>query len=180
MRRFWLVVMLITGCGSDFAPPAQPNDKLTLDLAVATANPSGDAGCLNTACGGCSSWTNWDGTLSKPGDPCAWKGTWACNGTTLACADLTCPTCAAKMSGSVCGADGHTVLDVTYLGATCSVYDFGTALAVCNRTDGDHCVGRCTSGTGGVACEAHCVSDDGGGTGCAHMATDTCVSLQSC
>lgn len=182
MRRLVLALLLLSGCGSGFAPPAQPGDKITLDLAVGTpANPAADAGCVNTACGGCSSWVNWDGTPSKPGDPCAWKGTWACNGTTLACADLTCPTCGSmmKMTGSVCGADGHTILELTWVGSACSVYDFGSAIAVCNRNAADQCVGRCVAGNP-VACQAHCVSDDGGGTGCAHQATDTCTSLEGC
>jgi len=174
--RFFLAVVLLAGCGSDFAPPAPPGDKNTLDLAVAVANPAADMSCPNVACGGCSSWTNWDGSLTKPGDPCAWKGTWACNGTKLTCADLSCP-CAA--TGSVCGADGHTVLALTSTSGICSVYDLGSAIAVCNRSAGDHCVGRCTAGNP-VTCEAHCVSDDGGGTGCARMPSDTCTTLESC
>jgi hypothetical protein len=173
-----LAVLLLAGCGS-FTPTAPPNDKITLDLAVAIANPAPDLACPNTACGGCSSWMNFDGTPAKAGDPCAWKGTWACNGTTLTCADLSCPTCASKMTGSVCGADGHTILALTYVGTACSVYDLGTALAVCNRTPTDQCLGRCTAGST-VTCEAHCASDDGGGTGCMHMSSDTCTSLESC
>jgi hypothetical protein len=177
--RLFPLVLLITACGGDFVPPPPPDGKVELDLSVVTANPAGDMGCINTACGGCSSWVNWDGTPTKVGDPCAWKGTWACNGTTLTCGDQSCPTCGSTMTGSVCGADGHTILELTYVGSTCSVYDIGSAIAVCNRTADDHCLGRCTAGTP-VSCEAHCASDDGGGTGCQHMATDTCTSLEAC
>ena len=127
--------------------------------------------CLNLACGGCSSFANWDGTPVKVGDPCLWKGVWQCSGTQLECSDNSCPTCGVAMTGSVCGADGHTILDLTNPGSGCRVYDFGSAIAVCNRTTTDHCVGRCTDNGGARSCVAHCISDDGGGTGCEYQAS---------
>ena len=133
------------------------------------------------ACGGCSSWRNWDGTLAKVGDPCLWKGTYQCKGTVLTCMDDSCPTCASAISGTVCGADGHTIVELLNTGGSCHAYDFGSSVGVCNRDANDHCVGICTQNTdGSYTCTARCASDDGGGMGCQHKATDTCTSLASC
>jgi hypothetical protein len=181
VRTACVLLLLMGGCSSGFTVPAPPDARLTLDLAVVVANPAVDAGCFNTACGGCSSWANPDGTPAKVGDPCLWKGVWQCTGTTLTCSDASCPSCAQPMTGTVCGADGHTIVELTYPGGQCSAYNFGSALDVCNHDATDHCVGKCTSVNGAYSCSARCVSDaDGGVTGCQHAPTDTCTSLAGC
>ena len=179
MRAAW-VFLLLAGCGRDpdFAPPAREDMRITLDLAASASMPV-DLSCASMQCGACSSFVNWDRTPSKPGDPCAWKGTLACSGGGLACSDTGCPTCAGTLSGSVCGADGHTIVEIVPGGA-CRVYDFGSAIAVCNHGATDHCVGRCSKNGSAYSCVARCVSDDGGATGCEHKATDTCDSLTNC
>src|SRR3954467_12010758 len=117
MRFACVVAVFVAGCGSgDFMSPAPPDGRVTLDLAVSQDDPPADLTCFNTACGGCSTWAKYDGTPAASGDPCGFKGTLACMGTDLKCLDLTCPTCASKMTGSVCGADGHTIFELTYLG----------------------------------------------------------------
>jgi hypothetical protein len=180
--RFAVALVMLAGCGSgDFESPAPPDMRITLDLAVSQDHPPPDLTCFNTACGGCSTWAKFDGTPAAPGDPCGWKGTLACTGTDLMCNDASCPTCASKMTGTVCGADGHTIVELTYVGNTCSVYDFGSAIDVCNKSTNDVCVGRCVPNGADYACSAHCLSDpDGGGPGCQHMPTDTCTSLAGC
>jgi hypothetical protein len=180
--RWLLLSLLVVGCGkdSDFVPPPRPDMRFTLDLASNFMPENPDMTCFNMACGSCSEFANWDGTPAKVGDPCLWKGSWQCMGTTLACSDNGCPMCGTAIAGSVCGADGHTILELTDPGSGCRAYDFGSAIAVCNRTPGDHCGGRCTVNGSKHDCVARCVSDDGGGTGCQHMSSDTCESLSSC
>src|SRR5579859_4574890 len=180
----WLMLLWMAGCGneaSDFQPPPRDDMRHELDLASSFVPMEPDMSCLDTACGGCSSFMNWDGTPVKVGDPCLWKGVWQCNGMQLECSDNGCPTCPTAMTGTICGADGHTVLELTDPGSGCRAYDFGSAIDVCNRAPGDHCVGRCTvDASGGHSCVARCVSDDGGGTGCEHQSSDTCVTLSAC
>jgi hypothetical protein len=172
---------LLAGCGdSDFQPPPRDDMRFTLDLAANFSTADTDMTCFNSACGGCSSFANWDGTPARVGDPCNWNGAWKCNGMDLVCSDNGCPSCGTAVTGSVCGADGHTILELTNPGSGCRVYDFGSAIDVCNRSPGDHCVGRCTLDAGAHHCVAHCLSDDGGAAGCAHMSSDTCESLSSC
>jgi hypothetical protein len=94
------------------------------------------------------------------------------------------------MSGSVCGADGHTVLELVNASGACSAYDFGSLIDLCAHDASDHCVGRCVKSGTSYACTAGCTSygpmDGGAGdggvphTGCPHAATDTCDSLTSC
>jgi hypothetical protein len=179
----WLTLIWLAGCGSDaadFEPPPRDDMRHELDLASSFVPTEPDMSCLDTACGGCSSFTNWDGTPVKVGDPCLWKGMWQCNGMQLECSDNGCPACTTAMTGSVCGADGHTILELTDPGSGCRAYDFGSAVDVCNRSPGDHCVGRCTLDNSVHKCVARCVSDDGGATGCEHQSSDTCVTLSSC
>ena len=174
------IFVLVSGCGSDFQVPPPPDARISLDLGVSVNPAPPDMACFNMACGGCSAWANYDGTPAKVGDPCLWKGTYQCTGTTLKCSDASCPQCPSTMTGSVCGADHHTILELTNTG-TCQVYDFGSAIDVCNHGPSDKCVGRCTMNTGGTySCEAHCVSDDGGGTGCEYNSTATCQTLAGC
>jgi hypothetical protein len=101
-------------------------------------------------------------------------------GSELKCIDDSCPTCASTMTGTVCGADGHSIIELVYSGGTCHAYDFGSSIGVCNHDMNDHCTGVCTQTAGGYTCTARCATDDGGGMGCQHMATDTCTSLSSC
>ena len=178
-------VMLCAGCGdADFVPPPRDDMKISIDLASSVLSAEADMSCLNTACGGCSSFANRDGTPASVGDPCLWKGVWQCSGDELECSDNSCPSCGTAVTGTVCGADGHTILELTNLGNGCRAYDFGSAIDVCDRGAGAHCGGRCTLVGGAHQCVANCVSDDGGGTGCAHQpppaTTDTCESLTSC
>lgn len=184
MRRLIVLLACVAGCGSAFEVPAPPDSRINLDLAVNMNPTPPDMSCFNTACGGCSNWANPDGTPSKVGDPCLFRGVYQCMGTSLVCSDKSCMTCsngANHPTGTVCGADGHTIIELTYVGTTCTAYDFGSAIDVCNRTPGDHCVERCRGPNGNVYnCVANCVSDDGGATGCMHSANDTCESLVSC
>jgi hypothetical protein len=184
VRSMVVLALLAAACGSSYSVSPPPDMRISLDLAVSPPVTSTDMSCLNTACGGCSSWLNWDGTPSKEGDPCLWKGVYQCNGTALVCSDTGCLACTDTTKqpvGTVCGADGHTIVELTYAGNACSAYDFGSAIGLCNRAPGDHCVQRCTGPNGNVYdCVAHCTSDDGGGTGCDHMPTDTCESLKGC
>jgi hypothetical protein len=179
--RWMLMAVLALGCGKDpdFEVPARDDMRITLDLASSFMHQDPDMSCLSTACGGCSYLTNWDGSPVEAGDPCLWKGTWQCAGTQLTCSDDGCPTCGTAMTGSLCGADGHTIVEITNMGA-CGVYDFGSAIAVCNRTPGDHCVSRCTLDNGVHHCAARCASADGGAMGCEHSAAQTCEALTSC
>jgi hypothetical protein len=180
-----LCVLAVAGCGSDFSVPALPDSRMELDLAVSPIVGSADMSCFNTACGGCSTWANFDGTPAKVGDPCLYKGVYACNDTALVCSStacLTCSTAGKTPAGSVCGADGHTIIELLYTGATCAAYDFGSSINICNHDSGDKCLQRCTGPDAGNVyhCAAHCASDDGGGTGCEHSATETCESLAGC
>jgi hypothetical protein len=196
--RALVLVVLVAGCGRDpdFQVPPPPDMRVLVDLAVSLDHPLSEAGCFNTACGGCSSWARpvyGGGTPAQPGDPCGWNGTLSCSGTTLACSSAACPPCAGgTMSGSVCGADGHTVLELVSASGACSAYDFGSVIDLCTHDASDHCVGRCVKSGTSYACTAGCTSygpidGDGGArdggvphTGCAHAATDTCDSLLAC
>jgi hypothetical protein len=174
-----VLVSAIGGCGGgDFQVPAQPDGRMNLDLAVANNFPPDDMTCFNAACGGCSSLANWDGTPVKVGDPCLWNGTWQCSGTQLACSSAACLSCAKPVRGTACGADGHTIVELLTNGATCTSYDFGSAISTCNHQPADACVAECSIETdGSYTCVAHCASDDGGGTGLMHTAGETCASL---
>jgi hypothetical protein len=186
MRSSLLVMLLVvSGCGSDFEVPAPPDSRVELDLAVNPIVTPPDMSCFNTACGGCSTWANYDGTPSKAGDPCLYKGVLACNGTSLACnstACLTCTTGGRTPAGTVCGADGHSIMELLYTGTTCTAYDFSSSIGVCNHGSGDQCLQHCTGPDANNVyhCSAHCASDDGGGTGCAHSAAETCETLAGC
>jgi len=180
-----LVLAPIAGCGSDFEVPAPPDSRIELDLAVSPITTPPDMACFNTACGGCSKWANFDGTPAKVGDPCLYKGTYQCNGMSLVCSSTGCLTCQSggkTAQGTVCGADGHSIIELQYTGATCAAYDFGSAIGVCNHGSSDKCQQSCTGPDGNNVyhCVAHCVSDDGGGTGCAHTTGETCESLAGC
>jgi len=175
----------IAGCGSDFEVPAPPDSRIELDLAVSMITTPPDMSCFNTACGGCSQWAKYDGTPAKVGDPCLYKGVYQCMGTSLVCSSTACLTCSTggrTAQGTVCGADGHSIMELQYTGATCAAYDLGSAIGVCNHGSGDMCQQRCTGPDGNNVyhCVAHCLSDDGGGTGCAHTGTETCESLAGC
>ncbi len=192
MRSSLLVIVLAAGalgavgCGSDFQVQAPPDSRIEIDdMAVTPLPKPPDLACFNTACGGCSTWANFDGTPSKVGDPCLYKGVYQCNGTSLVCSStgcLTCQTSGKTPVGTVCGADGHTIIELQYTGTTCAAYDFGSSINICNRSAADSCLQSCTGpdGNNQYHCTAHCASDDGGGTGCAHMANETCESLAGC
>jgi hypothetical protein len=180
-----LMVLAVGGCGSDFEVPAPPDSRIELDLAVAPIVVPPDLACFNTACGGCSTWANFDGTPSKVGDPCLYNGVYKCNGTSLACSSTGCLTCQSSGKtpvGTVCGADGHTIIELQYTGTTCTAYDFGSSINMCNHGSGDKCLQSCTGPDSNNVyhCAAHCESDDGGGTGCAHMANEFCETLAGC
>lgn len=179
MCRLAFLVLALGGCGSsgDFQVPAQPDGRMNLDLAVNNQFPPNDMTCFNTACGGCSSLARWDGAPVKVGDPCLWNGTWQCNGAQLGCSSTTCLACPQPVSGTACGADGHTIIELLNNSGTCVSYDFGSAISTCNHGAADACVATCTQSGGGYQCVAHCASDDGGGTGHVYAATDTCVTL---
>jgi hypothetical protein len=172
--------MVSCGRDPDFAPPAREDMRVTLDLAASASMPA-DFSCATMMCGACSSFVNFDGKPSKPGDPCGWNGSYQCMGDGLVCnvAARDCPACGGTMSGSLCGADGHTIVEIV-TGSNCKTYDFGSAISVCNHGANDHCVDRCTKIGSSYACVARCLSDDGGATGCEHKATDTCDTLTSC
>jgi hypothetical protein len=179
-----MTTLASAGCGSDFEVPAPPDGRVELDLAVTMTSTPPDMACFNTACGGCSTWATYAGVPAKAGDPCLWKGSYACSGTSLQCTGTACLACADTSKhpvGTVCGADGHTIIELTYTGTTCTAYDLGSAIGVCNHGAGDYCVQRCRGPVGNVYnCSANCASTDGGGTGCMHGATDTCESLAGC
>jgi hypothetical protein len=183
----FFALCLVAACGGGdgaFVPPGPPDAHLTLDLASTYVPPPPDLACFNNACGSCSSWAKWDGTPAQPGDPCSWKGTLQCNGNALVCSDTSCLSCPKAVSGTVCGADGHTILELLTTGSVCAAYDFGSAIAVCNRSAQDQCRGSCSvDGSGNYACAAHCTSDgngDAGVGGCPHGASDSCTSLTGC
>jgi hypothetical protein len=180
--RWLLVVLALWGCGQDpdFQVQPLPDMRVTLDLASSFDATPRDLTCFNLACGACSTWANYDGTPVRPGDPCLWKGVWQCVGGALACSDDGCPACGGAMTGSVCGADGHTILEIIAPAGVCQAYDFRSAIAVCNHGADDHCVGRCVKNSAAYACQAACVADDGGATGCEYRASDTCESLTGC
>lgn len=179
--RLGLILLIATAaCGSDFQVPAPPDARITIDLSVAMPAPTADLACFNRACGGCSHTAKWDGTPAQEGDPCAWNGKLACMGTSLVCSDTSCPTCAGTATGTVCGADGHTIVELVNTGASCAAYDLGSAIGICNGNAADHCVDRCTKSGSNYQCVAGCISDDGGATGCAHQSTDTCDTLTGC
>jgi hypothetical protein len=177
------LALALAACdSSSFVPVGPPDAHVNLDLAdTYVAPPAPDGGCFNTACGGCSSWAKWDGSPARPGDSCLWTGTLSCTGTSLTCSDSSCLACPKQVSGTVCGADGHTIVELMLSGNSCSAYDFGSAIGVCNHGAQDQCLGRCTvDASGNYACAAHCASDDGGGTGCPHGSNDTCATLAGC
>jgi hypothetical protein len=180
-----LPALLVIGCGSDFSVPANPDARIELDLAVTVTTAPPDMSCFNTACNGCGAWANADGTPAKVGDPCLYKGTYQCQGTSLVCmgsACLTCSTSGRTAQGTVCGADGRSIIELTYTGTTCTAYDLGSAIGMCNHGSDDKCLAHCTGPDGNNVyhCAAVCASDDGGGTGCAHSATETCETLAGC
>ncbi|HEY2744245.1 MAG TPA: hypothetical protein VGL86_06470 [Polyangia bacterium] len=186
MRTLHLAIGLLTfaGCHS-FEVTGPPDTRIELDLGVEITQTPPDLDCFNSACGGCSSWANFDGTPSKVGDPCLYKGVYQCMGTSLVCSATTCLTCSTGGKtpvGTVCGADGHTIVELTYSGATCSAYDLGSAIGMCNHGENDKCLSHCTGpdGNNQYHCAAVCASDDGGGTGCAHSASETCETLAGC
>ena len=179
-----LSLVVACGCGGgDFQVPPQPDARVSLDLAVNTNSPSSDAACLSMVCGACSDRANWDGKPTAEGDPCNWNGTWQCNGASLQCSSGACLPCtqgsgAQPVTGTICGADGHTILELVYAGGSCAAYDFGSSIDVCNRKPNDGCVATCSKqGSGSFACVAHCLSDDGGTGGHPYSPTDTCQSL---
>ena len=136
-----VLALSVSGCGSDFEVPAPPDARIDLDLAVSPFPPAPpDLNCFNTACGGCSAWANFDGTPAKVGDPCLYKGVYQCTGTSLVCSSTACLTCQSGGKtpvGSVCGADGHTIVELQYTGTTCAAYDFGSSINVCNHGSGE-------------------------------------------
>jgi hypothetical protein len=153
---------------------------VSIDLAVVIAPPPPDMSCFNRACGGCSRVAKWDGTPAQEGDPCLWKGKLTCMGTSLVCSDTSCLTCSGTATGTVCGADGHSIIELIHNGNTCVAYDLGSSIGVCRGGPTDHCVDRCTKNGSSYACVAGCVLDDGGAMGCAWQSTDTCDALTSC
>jgi hypothetical protein len=189
MRLSFRVLMLATlaflGChtvtAKDFVVPPAPDARVELDLGTSAATAAVDMTCINSACGGCSSWVNYDGTPSKVGDPCLLNGVYQCTGTELKCTSNSCLGCTGGTPvGSVCGADGHTIIELHYSGTACVAYDFGSAIDVCNHSANDSCQQKCTANGTTYDCVAHCASDDGGGTGCTYQPTETCESLTSC
>jgi hypothetical protein len=175
-----LCLLAVAACGSDFQVPALPDARIAIDLAVTSPEELPDLGCFNRACGGCSRFARSDGTPAQVGDPCLWKGQLICNGATLTCSDASCPSCGGTMRGTVCGADGHTIVELIVIGSSCTAYDLGSAVGVCNDGPRDGCVDRCTKNGTTYSCVAGCLADDGGATGCAQKASDTCDSLTSC
>jgi hypothetical protein len=167
----------VVGCGSDFQVPPLPDAHFNLDLAVSFDGKQPDLTCFNTACGGCSSWAKWDGTPVAAGDPCLVSGMWQCTGTELTCSSTACLSCPSPVTGTVCGADGHSIIELVIASGACTAYDFGSAISTCNRKPGDQCQQHCTNAGGRYDCAAHCLSDDGGGTGFGYSASETCVTL---
>lgn len=175
-----LLLFVVAGCKSDFQVPALPDARISLDLAVSMAPPPPDLACFNRACGGCSHIARWDGTPAQEGDPCLWKGKLTCMGMNLVCSDTSCLTCGGTATGTVCGADGHTIIELVHSGNSCTAYDLGSSIGVCNSGPNDGCLDRCTKNGNSYSCAAGCIADDGGATGCANMPSDTCDSLTSC
>jgi hypothetical protein len=180
------LTLSLTGaaCGGDYRVQPPPDMRITLDLASPPGAPD-DMTCFNTACGGCSTWARPDGTPAQVGDPCGFRGMLACTGTTLGCSDLSCPTCAApagaKMTGTLCAADGKTIVQLLDVNGQCRVNPTGSALAVCNRDGSDRCLHRCTLSGTLYTCTAACASTpDAGVTGCAHSPSQTCQTLTGC
>jgi hypothetical protein len=186
LRLLTLMTLALCGCkstGKDFVVPPAPDARVDLDLGISSATAALDMTCFNSVCGGCSQWANYDGKPSKEGDPCLWNGVYKCAGTQLECTSNTCLGCSSgsnHATGTVCGADGHTIIELHYSGTACVAYDFGSAIDVCNHSANDICQQKCTANGTTYDCAAHCASDDGGGTGCTHQPTDTCESLTSC
>ena len=141
-----------------------------------------DLSCFNTACGGCSNWARPDGTPAQSGDPCLYGGTLACSGQTLACSSSACPSCGNPMRGTVCGADGQTIITLADDGSGgCIAVDTGAAIAVCNAAPGDACRNRCVATSGRYECTAWCLSTpDAGTAGCGFSASANCSALSGC
>src|SRR5437868_143989 len=132
MRAALFVILVVgAGCKSDFQVPAPPDARISLDLSVTVPPPSADLACFNRACGGCSHFSRWDGTPAQQGDPCLWNGKLTCMGTSLTCSDASCLTCGGTATGTVCGADGHTIIELVHTGNSCTAYDLGSAIGVC-------------------------------------------------
>ena len=186
LRILTLATLALCGCKSsskDFVVPPAPGARVDLDLGTSSASASLDMTCINSVCGGCSSWVNYNGAPSKEGDPCLWNGVYKCSGTELKCTSSTCLGCASgsnKATGTVCGADGHTIIELHYSGTACVALDIGSAIGVCNNSANDVCQQKCTANGTTYDCVAHCTSDDGGGTGCTYQPAATCESLTSC
>jgi hypothetical protein len=175
-----LILLTVAGCKSDFQVPALPDAHLKLDLSSNVPAPPPDQACFNRACGGCSHFARFDGTPAQEGDPCLWKGKLVCMGQSLVCSDASCLSCGGTATGTVCGADGHSIVELVHSGNSCTAYDLGSAIGVCNAGPNDGCVDRCSKNGSSYSCVARCLADDGGGAGCPHMASDTCDSLTSC
>jgi hypothetical protein len=175
-----LALLTVAGCKSDFQVPALPDARITLDLSSSLPPAQADMACFNRACGGCSHFARYDGSPAQEGDPCLWKGKLTCMGQSLVCSDSSCLSCGGTATGTVCGADGHTIIELVRSGATCTAYDLGSTIGVCNAGPKDGCVDRCTKNGSSYACVAGCLADDGGATGCPHQASDTCDTLTSC
>jgi hypothetical protein len=180
MNRAVFVFILVAACGSDFKVPRPPDMRITIDLGVSLAPPPPDLACFNSACGGCSHTARYDGTPAQAGDPCLWKGMLQCMGTSLVCSDASCLTCSGTPTGTVCGADGHTIVELIHNGNTCTAYSLGSSIGVCNHGADDHCLDRCTKNGSSYSCVAGCVKDDGGAMGCQYQSSDTCDSLTGC
>lgn len=177
----WLLALALAACGGDFQSPGPPDGTITRDLTAVVTNIP-DLSCFNTACGGCSSWARPDGTPAQSGDACLFAGTFACSGQNLACSSSACPTCASTMRGTICGADGQTIITLADDGSGgCVAIDTGSAIAVCNQTAGDACRNRCTNVGGRFECTAWCTSTPDAGTGgCGFSSSATCASLAGC
>lgn len=182
MRSLGLLALAVSfvACGGDFRVPPPSDMRISLDLASAPGTPD-DMTCFNSACGGCSTWARADGTPAQVGDRCGFRGMLACTGQTLGCSDLGCPTCASKMTGTICAADGRTIVQLLDLNNQCRVNVTGSALAVCNRDASDRCLHRCTLANNLYTCTAGCSSTpDAGVTGCQYAPTQTCQTLAGC
>jgi hypothetical protein len=174
------LVLVATACDSGFRPPPRPDMKTDIDLA-SQASGKADMTCLATVCGECSDRVRWDGKPVAVGDPCLVHGTWQCAGHVLECSDASCISCPGKSIGSVCGADGHTVIELNYVNGMCTTVDLNSPIAICNRTADDKCVGRCVLQGVDYTCTARCLSDDGGATaGCPYSPGQTCATLSGC
>ncbi len=172
-----LIALVACGCGSAFEVPARPDAFQTLDLGVLFDGAPRDLTCFNTACGGCSSWAKWDQTPVAVGDPCLITGTWQCNGTDLVCSSSACLSCPQPVSGTVCGADGHSIIELVTVAGACTAWDFGSGISSCNHDANDKCQQACSNSGGKYTCEAHCLADDGFGPADDYSPTETCQSL---